>query len=170
MVGEGGRVVVALSGGADSVALLFLLRELEESGVLTVAAVAHLNHQLRGADSDVDEAFCAALAGRLGLDAIVERADVEAVARTQKRSIEDAARSVRYEFLERAATKTAADAIAVAHTLEDQAETFLLRLLRGAGTRGLASIHPKAGRVIRPLIEVERAGLRAYLAGRGEPF
>ena len=167
---DGGRVLVALSGGADSVALLFLLRELEEAGALTVSGVAHLNHQLRGADSDADEAFCRALAGRLGLQAVVEREDVATVARREKRSIEDAARSVRYAFLERAAASAGADAIAVGHTLEDQAETFLLRLLRGAGTRGLAAIHPKAGRIIRPLIDVERAGLRAWLADRGESF
>jgi tRNA(Ile)-lysidine synthase len=166
----GARVLVALSGGCDSVALLFLLRELEDAGALTVAAAAHLNHQLRGADSDADEAFCAALAGRFGLEAIVERADVAAVARKEKRSLEDAARAVRYEFLERSALRADADAIAVAHTVEDQAETFLLRLLRGAGTRGLAAIRPKAGRVIRPLIELERADLRAYLADRGERF
>ena len=170
MLRAGGRVLVALSGGADSVALLFLLRELEEAGALTIAAIAHLNHQLRGAESDADEAFCVALAGRLGLEAVIERADVAAVARTQKRSIEDAARVTRYGFLERAATAVSAETIAVAHTLDDQAETFLLRLLRGAGTRGLGAIRPKAGRVIRPLIELERAELRGYLAGRREPF
>jgi len=167
---DGRRVLVALSGGADSVALLFLLRELETAGVLDVAGVAHLNHQLRGADSDADAAFCAALASRLGLPFIIESADVAAIARTQKRSMEDAARSVRYAFLERAAATTAADAIAVAHTVDDQAETFLLRLLRGAGTRGLASIHPKAGRVIRPLIDIERVELRDWLSAFGEPF
>ena len=167
---DGRRVLVALSGGADSVALLFLLRELEEAGVLTVVAIAHLNHQLRGADSDADEAFCIALAARLGLEAIAERADVAAVARKEKRSIEDAARAVRYEFLGRAAEAVGADVIAVAHTLDDQAETFLLRLLRGAGTRGLAAIRPRAGRVIRPLIELEREDLRTYLRGRDELF
>jgi len=167
---DGRRVLVALSGGADSVALLFLLRELETAGVLEVAGVAHLNHQLRGADSDADAAFCAALASGLKLPAIIESADVAAIARTEKRSMEDAARSVRYAFLERAAAMVPADAIAVAHTLDDQAETFLLRILRGAGTRGLASIHPKAGRVIRPLIEIERADLRAWLEALGEPF
>src|SRR5262249_56874266 len=87
-----------------------------------------------------------------------------------KRWIEDAARTARYGFLERAAGALGADVIAVAHTKDDQAETFLLRLLRGAGTRGLGSIRPRAGRVCRPLIEVERAELRAYLAERGEPW
>ena len=162
--------MVALSGGADSVALLFVLRELEAEGVLAIAGVAHLNHQLRGADSDADEAFAEALAARLGLPFVSERIDVGAMARGEKRSIEDAARTVRYAFLERAADRLDAAAIAVAHTVEDQAETFLLRLLRGSGTRGLAAIRPRAGRIIRPLLDVERAALREYLAGLGETF
>ena len=166
----GGRILVALSGGADSVALLLILRALQDEGVVDVAGAAHLNHQLRGADADADEAFCAALAGRIGVPFVSEKADVAALARAQKRSVEDAARTARYAFLARAADRLGAAVIAVAHTREDQAETFLLRLLRGAGTRGLASIQPRAGRVVRPLLEVERAALRAFLGQRGEPF
>src|ERR1700710_1787955 len=93
---EGGRVVVGLSGGADSVALCLLLRELEREGVLTIAGIAHLNHQLRGAEADADEVFCAALAARLDVPFTAERIDVAALARAGKRSIEDAARSARY--------------------------------------------------------------------------
>jgi tRNA(Ile)-lysidine synthase len=167
---DGTRVLVALSGGADSVALLRLLRELERDGVLAVAGAAHLNHQLRGAEADEDEAFCAALAARVGVPFVAERVDVAARARAQKRSIEDAARAVRYDFLERAADGLSAAVIAVAHTREDQAETFLLRLLRGSGTRGLAAIQPRAGRVVRPLLDVARQDLRAYLASSGQPF
>src|SRR5436190_8436088 len=167
---DGSRVLVGLSGGADSVALLLLLRELEQDGVLTVAGAAHLNHQLRAEEADGDEAFCAALAARLEVPFRGERIDVAARARAQKRSIEDAARVARYDFFARAATGLAADVIAVAHTKEDQAETFLLRLLRGAGTRGLSAILPRAGRVVRPLLEIARADLRAYLAARGESF
>jgi tRNA(Ile)-lysidine synthase len=167
---DGTRVLVGLSGGADSVALLLLLRELERDGALTVAGAAHLNHQLRGAEADGDEAFCAALAARVGVPFVAERVDVAARARAQKRSIEDTARTARYEFFERAADELSAVAIAVAHTREDQAETFLLRLLRGSGTRGLAAIQPRAGRVVRPLLDVARQDLRAYLASCGQPF
>ena len=166
----GERVLVGLSGGADSVALLHLLRALEQDGLLTVAGAAHLNHQLRGAEADADEAFCAALARRLGVSFRSERADLPARARAEKRSIEDTARAVRYEFLARAADELGADAVAVAHTRDDQAETFLLRLLRGSGTRGLAAIYPRAGRVIRPLLDAGRAELRAYLVSIGETF
>jgi tRNA(Ile)-lysidine synthase len=166
----GDRVLVGLSGGADSVALLLLLRDLERDGALIVAGAAHLNHQLRGAEADADEAFCGALAARLGVPFVADRLDVRALAQAQKRSIEDAARVARYAFFTRAAAALGADAVAVAHTRDDQAETFLLRLMRGAGTRGLAAIQPRAGRVIRPVLDVERDALRAYLAARGEPF
>ncbi len=167
---DGPRVLVGLSGGADSVALLLLLRELEQDGALAIAGAAHLNHQLRGAEADGDEAFCAALAGTLGVPFVAERTDIAALARAQKRSLEDAARSARYAFFERAADALSAGVIAVAHTKEDQAETFLLRLLRGSGTRGLAAIQPRAGRIVRPLLDVARADLRAYLASRGQAF
>ena len=164
------RVLVALSGGADSVALLLLLNALEAGGELTIAGVAHLNHQLRGADADADEAFCGALAARIGVPFVSERVDVAALARAQKRSREDAARAARHAFFERAADALQADVVAVAHSRDDQAETFLLRLMRGAGTRGLAAIRPRAGRVVRPLLDVSRRELRAFLAAQGETF
>lgn len=170
LVEPGGRVLVALSGGSDSVALLHVLRELERTGVLTIAGAGHLNHQLRGADADEDERFCRELTAALAVALDVERADVRAFAREHGRSLEDAARQVRYAFLERAADRVNAAAIAVGHTRDDQAETFLLRLLRGAGPRGLAAIRPRAGRVVRPLLDVTRAELRAYLAEHGIAF
>jgi tRNA(Ile)-lysidine synthase len=167
---DGRRVIVAVSGGADSVALLLVLKELEADGALVVAGAAHLNHQLRGAEADADEAFCAALSARLGVPFVSERVDVAALARAQKRSMEDAGRVARLAFFDRALHALKADAVAVAHTKEDQAETFLLRLMRGAGTRGLAAIRPRAGRIIRPLLDVERDALRGYLSSRGETF
>jgi len=167
---RGGRVLVALSGGADSVALVYLLRELQADGELRIVGVAHFNHQLRGAEADGDEAFCRALADGLDLPFDAGRADVRALARDQKRSIEDAARVARYAFLETAADRLGADAIAVAHSRDDQAETFLLRLIRGAGPRGLAGILPRSGRVVRPLIDIARVDLRRYAAERGLAF
>ena len=170
MLPHGGRVVVALSGGPDSVALLHVLRELGSSGELVVAGVAHFNHQLRGSASDADEQFCRALAASLALPLEAGSSDVRRAARSEKRSVEDAARRLRYAFLHEAAARLGAEGIAVGHSRDDQAETFLLRLLRGAGTRGLGAIRPKAGLVVRPLIDVSRAELRLYAADHGLAF
>jgi tRNA(Ile)-lysidine synthase len=166
----GGRVVVALSGGPDSVALVHLLRELELAGDVKIAGVAHFNHQLRGAQADGDEEFCREMSAALALPFECGRGDVRAAAAKEGRSIEDAARVLRYAFLEGATDRLAADAIAVGHSRDDQAETFLLRLLRGSGPQGLAGILPRAGRVIRPLLEISRADLRAYVSERHLPF
>ena len=175
----GDRVVVALSGGSDSVALFHVLRELSERNEIAIAAVAHLNHMLR-ASADEDEAFCRALAEAHGVRFVSERADIAGRAREQGVSIEDAGRQARYEFFDRVADATRADAVATGHTRDDQAETFLLRLIRGAGARGLGGIHPRVSLpteapearrwVVRPLLEVGRDELRAYLATMGQPF
>jgi len=159
---DGSRVLCALSGGADSVALLHILLELQDRGELQVAGVAHFNHGLRGAAADADEAFCRSLASSRGVTFEAGHGNVAERARIEKRSIEDTARAARYEFLEAASHRVGADAIAVGHTLDDQAETFLLRVIRGAGTRGLGGIRPRAGKVIRPLIDVRRKAVRAY--------
>jgi tRNA(Ile)-lysidine synthase len=162
-------VLAALSGGSDSVALVYILRALDAAGDLRLVGLAHFNHQLRAAADD-DERFCAGMAASLNLSLVVDRDDVGALARRQRRSIEDAARSARHAFLERARRDCQADAIAVGHTKDDQAETFLLRLLRGAGARGLASMHPRRGSVIRPLLDCRRAELKAYLDAAATPF
>ena len=163
----GSRVLVGLSGGSDSVALTFLLRELALHGDFEVAALAHFNHQLRPSAAR-DETFCRDLAARLGAGILIESADVKSYAQQTRRSIEDAARILRYEFLERAAAQSGAGQIAVGHTQDDQAETFLMKLMRGAGLTGLAGIYPRRGRIVRPLLDVTRAELRSYLEGKGE--
>ena len=170
MFPRGARVLVAVSGGADSVALLHILRALEARGELSVAGVGHFNHGLRGADADADERFCAELAASLGIPFESGRGDVAAAARTRGRSIEDAARTLRYAFLREAADRRQAEVIAVGHTLDDQAETFLLRLMRGAGPGGLAGIRPRSERVVRPLLDVSRNDLRAYVTENALPF
>ena len=170
MLPPGGRVAVALSGGPDSVALLHLLRALETEGELVVAGTAHFNHRLRGEAADGDEAFCRQLSEHLGLRFESGSGDVSAQARLEKRSIEDAARRMRYGFLAQAAGRLRADAMAIGHSRDDQAETFLLRLLRGTGTRGLGGIRPRAGIFVRPLIDVPRAALRQFAADGGLTF
>jgi tRNA(Ile)-lysidine synthase len=160
-------VLVGLSGGSDSVALLFLLRDLAENGGFTIAGLAHVNHQLRTTAAR-DEEFCRALAERLNLRIAVKNEDVKGYARGRNLSVEDAARRIRYDFMEQTADALGAERIAVGHTQDDQAETFLLKLIRGAGLTGLGGIHPRRGRVIRPLLAVSRAELRGYLETRGE--
>lgn len=169
MLPVGGRVLAAVSGGSDSVALALLLRELERERLCELVGLAHLNHGLREAAAD-DERFCEAFAGQLGVPFFLERVSVRDLARHEHRSIEDAARHARYAFFERVRARVDADVVATGHTRDDQAETFLLRLLRGAGTRGLAAILPVSGRVIRPLLEVRRDELRAYLSDCGQAF
>jgi tRNA(Ile)-lysidine synthase len=165
----GGRVLVALSGGPDSVGLLHLLCALAARGELTVAGAAHLNHGLRDAADD-DERFCRERAAELGVRLCVECADVRALAREWHTSIEDAGRRARYAFLERAAAEVGGDVVATGHTLDDQAETFLLQLIRGAGPRGLSSIAPSVGLVRRPLLDVRREEIRNWLAAQGVTF
>lgn len=166
----GSRVAVALSGGSDSVALTLVLRDLAAAEGFQLTGLAHLNHGLRGAEADEDEAFCRALADRLGLAIEVERLDVAAAARDARLSIEHAGHEARLGFYQRAALKLGASVMAVAHTKDDQAETFLLRLLRGAGPRGLSGMHPRAEQVVRPLLETSRADVRRFLASRKETF
>jgi tRNA(Ile)-lysidine synthase len=147
--------------------LFFLLKELAASDGFTLTSLAHLNHRLR-ASSARDEQFCRALAGDAGVPIVVESIDVAAYAESQGLSVEDAARRLRYDFLHRAAETTGADRIAVGHTRDDQAETFLLKLIRGAGLIGLGGIYPRRDKVVRPLLDVSRAELRAYLETRGQ--
>ncbi|MDE0827662.1 MAG: tRNA lysidine(34) synthetase TilS [Vicinamibacterales bacterium] len=170
LIPEGARVAVAVSGGGDSVALWCLLAELTEHARFAVVGLAHLNHQLRGRASDADARFCDELASRAGLPGIVESIDVAAIAQTERISLEHAGHRARHTFFDRAAGRLGATHVALGHTLDDQAETYLLRLLRGAGAAGLSAMRPRLGRIVRPLLQVRRVELREYLTLRGVSF
>jgi tRNA(Ile)-lysidine synthase len=171
----GDRVAAAVSGGPDSVALLLLLLELRsELGI--VLSVAHVNHKLRGEESDADEQFVANLAARHQLELFTRIAPVD---RRLEAGIESTARRLRYEFFRDVARQGRATRIATAHTLDDQAETVLLRILRGTGIRGLGGILPRlrletegraCAEVVRPLLNFRRAELRGYLGARAQEW
>jgi len=198
LVRPGERVGVAVSGGADSVALLRAFAELAPSlGI--VLFVLHLNHNLRGPESEGDARFVGELAAQLSLASAIESEDVASLATLLHLSLEAAGRRARYGFFQRAAAAHRLDCVATAHTRDDQAETVLLRLLRGTGTSGLAGIHrsfdlseldlsepdlPEAGseevatgeappqppRLIRPLLSSSRREIEEFLGALGQPF
>ena len=163
MLKPGDHVVVAVSGGADSTALLLCLNALASEFNLSLT-VAHLNHRIRAAEADADEEFVRKLAARMGLPFVSETAEVKREAATSGINLEELARRKRYEFLRRTASQVKAQKIAVGHNLNDQAETALFRFTRGSGLQGLSAIHPVVyGLVIRPLIECTRRSVEEYL-------
>jgi tRNA(Ile)-lysidine synthase len=157
-IGTEARLVVAVSGGADSTALLdALVRFHAREGLL----VAHLNHRLRGEESDEDEKFVRGLAAQSKLDCLIERIDVAEEARARRENLEATARSLRYDFLRRVAEKSKSEVVLTAHTQDDQVETIVMRLLRGAGAGGLRGIHQvrritESVRLIRPMLDITR--------------
>jgi tRNA(Ile)-lysidine synthase len=169
MLSAGDRVGVAVSGGADSVALLHLLDNLRaQLGIILL--VVHFDHSLRGDESNADAAFVAELARSRSLEFVLAREDVAAAARQQGWNIEDAARRLRYGFFQRVIDHGRATRIAVAHTADDQAETLLAHLFRGTGLTGLAGIYPVIGPIVRPLLATRRQDLRAYLHARNQTW
>ncbi len=162
---RGARVLCAVSGGADSMCLLALLRG---TGDYELAA-AHFEHGIRGEESLRDCAFVENYCREKGIACFVGHADVPAYAREKGLGLEEAARELRYAFLERTAEEEGFDLIAVAHNADDNAETVLLNLARGAGTAGLCGIPPRRGRIIRPLLELTREEILACLAESGTP-
>jgi tRNA(Ile)-lysidine synthase len=165
----GDRVGVAVSGGADSVALLLLLWELRERlGI--VLRVVHFNHTLRGRASDADEKFVANLAKRLAIPFLSGRADIQAQAKRERANLEDAARRGRYDFFSGLVRQEQLTLIATAHTADDQAETVLAHILRGTGLAGLAGVHRQAEHIVRPLLGLRRTELREFLRARKQTW
>src|SRR5246127_2173252 len=174
MMSAGDRVGVAVSGGADSVALLRLLESLRHELGVTLL-VLHLDHMLRGTESDADARFVEELARASGLEYIKAREDVRAAATESGLNVEEAARRLRYGFFERVLADQKATRIAVAHTADDQAETVLGHIMRGTGLTGLAGIYPivespNGGSIVRPLLHIRRHELRDYLQACGQDW
>jgi tRNA(Ile)-lysidine synthase len=177
MLTAGERVCAAVSGGADSVALLLALVEANTSSAQNkiplgvVLSAAHVHHGLRGAEADGDEVFVRELCERLGVELRVFRVDTAARQLAQSEGLEEAARELRYEALRGLMTSGVVDVVATAHTLNDQAETVVMKMLRGAWTEGLGGISPvvsgaDGGRIVRPLLGVWRAEVEAFLRER----
>lgn len=161
-------MLVALSGGGDSVALLHLLRQIAPRCSLQLRA-AHLDHGVR-AESARDADFVRQLCGRLQVPLTVERHDVPSLARQRGQGLEEAGRELRREFLRRTAQQQGCAFIALGHHRGDQAETLLMRLVRGSGLTGLAAMRPRSGPFIRPLLAFSRRQIEAYLAAEGHAF
>lgn len=160
------RLIVAVSGGADSVAMLLFLKEMHAN----IVAVAHCNFQLRGEESERDEHFVESLCRRWGCDFRVARFDTKSEAAACGESIEMAARRLRYEWFDTLRKELNADAVAVAHHLDDDAETVFLNLIRGTGLRGLCGIPPQREGIVRPLLDASREDILKYLESRGQDY
>ena len=169
MLPAGGAVLCAVSGGADSMCLLHLLRTLAPERGFTLRA-AHFNHGLRGEEAGRDEAFVREICERWNIPLTVGRGETRPFAHREGLSIEEAARVLRYAFLEQAAGTEGCDRVATAHTADDNAETVLLHLVRGSGLQGLTGIPPRRGRIVRPLLSVTRAQVEEYCAAHEIPF
>ena len=157
--------LVALSGGADSVALLLLLKNAHFN-----VHAAHCNFRLRGEESDRDEAFCVELCRRLGVELHRAHFDTREYAELHKVSIEMAARELRYKWFEQLREDIGAAGICVAHHRDDSVETVLLNLVRGTGLRGLTGIQPRNGYILRPLLCVSRVEIEAFLKEKGQKY
>jgi len=173
----GDRVCCAISGGADSTALLLLLHSansLPKNALGVGLSAVHINHTLRGAESEADQAFVAQLCDRLGIPLSIHAVDTANRAAAHHETIEEAARNLRYDVFQTLLAEKQATHILTAHTLDDQAETVLMKLLRGAWLEGLSAIAPEItlphGKILRPLLHTRRDDLRAYLTAQNQPW
>ena len=168
MLPRSGIVLCAVSGGKDSMCLMEMLRELAPQYGFEVRC-AHFDHRLRGRESDRDRAFVESYCGEQGIICYVGSADVSGYAKENGLGIEEAARKLRYEFLEKTAEEIGACRIATAHTADDNAETLMLNLVRGAGLKGLCGIPPVRGKILRPLLSTTGEEVLKYLEEKGIP-
>lgn len=166
MFSGGEHVTAALSGGADSVCLLLVLKRLEKRYGLTIDAI-HINHCIRGAEADRDEDFCRRLCESLGVNLTVKRIDVPKLAALRKQSLEQAARDIRYEEFKK---HCKGGLTATAHTASDNAETVILNIARGTGLKGVCGIPPVRDNIVRPLIDVSRQEVEEFLAQNGQDY
>lgn len=169
MLSKGDRVIVALSGGPDSMSLLYALHVLKEEYNLTLYA-AHINHMLRGKDSDNDERASREFCERYNIEFFSKSIDIDKVSKEKNISHEMAGREVRYEFFHELLEKLSGNKIALAHNLNDQAETVLMRIMRGSGVEGLVGIKPVRDNIfIRPLIQTSRRDIEVYCSENNLP-
>ena len=166
MLPESGLLLICISGGADSMCLLEILREISCDTSFSIA-VAHFNHELRGEESDRDEAFVERQCRELEIPFYSGRGNVSAFAKEHSLSIEEAARDMRYDFFYNTAETIGASKIATAHNLDDNAETMIINLARGAGSNGMSGIPPVRDMIVRPLLCVSRDDVMAFIADRG---
>lgn len=167
---KGDHVIVALSGGADSVSLLYVLISLKELYNLTIYA-AHFNHLIRGEEADRDERFCRELCGRLGVELFTGRADIPAEAERSGESLELCARRLRYGFFDELSEQYPGAKIATAHHMGDNTETVLMNLVRGTGLAGMAGIPAKRSpNIIRPLLNCSKDEIEAYCSENELPY
>jgi tRNA(Ile)-lysidine synthase len=168
MLSEGDNVLIGLSGGPDSVCLTIILDKLRSDFNLSLSAI-YINHGLRPEENQREESFCRGLCERLGIGFYCESLGVREYARQKRMNIQEAARDLRYEVLKKYSLLLGSNRIALGHNADDQAETMIMRLLRGTGRRGLAGIPPVRGRIIRPLIEIQRSEIEDFLLQQSPP-
>ena len=162
LIGEGDKVLIALSGGPDSVFALHFFNKFKKRFKIEIAAV-HLNHKLRGKEADKDEKFCKDLCDKLNVEFVSTHVDVNKLKKVSRKSIEEIARNERYKFFEYTSTKLHADKIVTAHVQDDNTETVLLNLIKGAGIKGLSGIPVVRGKIIRPLLCLKKEEILSYM-------